>query len=218
MLRLQPQDQQIEFYFLPRHGSPHRIAPHNINYRANIAALQSLGVTHILAVNAVGSIDPLLKPQDIVLPFQMIDYTHGRATSFFDGTLRPLDHFDFSQPFDEKLLQQVQQVATATGLGLHLGGVYGVTQGPRLESAAEIKRMAQDGATLVGMTLMPEAVLAREADIAYITLCLVVNPAAGVTDSVITLAQIHQAIEQGMGRIRTLLKAVLVHMTAAELA
>lgn len=209
-LQLNLNGQQVHFYFLPRHGSPHSIAPHNINYRANIAALQQLGITHIIAVNAVGSIDPDLKPEEIVLPEQLIDYTHGRDTSFFDGTIGPLDHFDFSDPFDAQLLSTIRETAQVNKCHLVTGGVYGVTQGPRLETAAEIKRMAQDGATLVGMTLMPEAVLAREAKIAYATLCLVVNPAAGVSQAVITMDEIHEAIHNGMGNVKKLLSCILL--------
>lgn len=204
-------NQDYEFFFLPRHGSPHTIAPHRINYRANIAALKSLEVEKIVAVNAVGSIDPSLKPTNIVLPEQVIDYTHARENSFFDGTVHPLDHFDFSAPFNTELQDECKTAASAADVPMVVGGVYGVTQGPRLETAAEIRRMSQDGCTLVGMTLMPEAVLARELGIPYAALCLVVNPAAGVSTSVITMEEIHQAVADGMGQMHILLQRLLSH-------
>ncbi len=209
-LKLEHKDQNISFYFLPRHGKPHSVAPHLINYRANIAALKKLGVEKVIAVNAVGGIDPVLKPKDIVIPHQVIDYTHGREASFYDGTIKPLQHFDFSDPFDAALMQQIITIANTNGFNVVGEGVYAVTQGPRLETAAEIKKMAQDGATLVGMTLMPEAVLAREVEIAYASICLIVNPAAGVSSAVITMEDIIQAIEQGMGQVQNLIKEILV--------
>ena len=211
-LELEEVEGKPRFYFLPRHGKPHAVAPHLINYRANIAALESLGVKKILAVNAVGSIDPKLNPKDIVVPEQVIDYTHGREASFFDGTIKPLQHFDFSDPFDASLMETIKAVSEKAGCNAIFEGVYGVTQGPRLETAAEIKRMAQDGATLVGMTLMPEAVLAREVAIPYASICLIVNPAAGVSQAIITMEEIYQAVEEGMGQVQVLLKALVAEL------
>lgn len=208
-LQLEVQGQAKNFYFLPRHGSPHKVAPHLINYRANIAALHQLGVKKIIAVNAVGSIDPSLQPKDLVMPLQVIDYTWGRESSFYDGTIRPLDHYDFSNPFDTGLINTIAAASESSQIALKVGGTYGVTQGPRLETAAEIRRMAQDGATLVGMTLMPEAVLAHELQMAYASICLVVNPAAGVSDNIITMADIQRAIDDGMDNAKSLIKFVL---------
>ena len=201
--------QEQEFFFLPRHGDPHRIAPHKINYRANIAALKSLEIDQIIAVNAVGGIHSKLQPKDIVIPDQVIDYTSGRENSFFDGTLQGLDHIDFSYPFDQSVSENLRTKANELQIPLVYGGVYAATQGPRLETAAEIKRLAQDGATIVGMTLMPEAALAREMKIAYASLCLVVNPAAGVTDRVITMEEIHLAVQEGMGSIQKLIQSYI---------
>lgn len=216
-LKINASGQDCEFFFLPRHGSPHSIAPHRINYRANIAALNILGVSKILAVNAVGSIDPQLHPKSIVMPEQAIDYSHGRESSFFDGTVKPLQHFDFSNPFNSELMAVCEAAAHESSTPIVRGGVYGVTQGPRLETAAEIRRMAQDGCTLVGMTLMPEAVLARELGMAYAALCLVVNPAAGVSNDVITMDEIHQAVADGMGQMHILLKKALMLLNGQAL-
>ncbi|SFX08026.1 S-methyl-5'-thioinosine phosphorylase [Marinospirillum alkaliphilum] len=193
--------------FLARHGHPHRIPPHRINYRANLLALQAAGATRILAINAVGGIDPAFTPGSLVLPDQIIDYTWGREATFFDGDYLPLKHLDFTWPYDKNLRKSLLAVAAKEKIPVHAGGVYGATQGPRLETAAEITRMARDGCTLVGMTGMPEAMLARELELPYACLSLVVNPAAGLSSEAITMAGIEQVLQQGMGEVLKLLRA-----------
>ncbi len=195
----------VEFYFLPRHGGDHSIAPHRINYRANIAALKSIGITHVFAVNAVGGLADNMGPQAIVVPDQIIDYTSARETSFFDGIAGPLDHIDFTEPYSAGARQALLKSADVLKLDCVEGGVYGATQGPRLETAAEIRRCRQDGCDLVGMTGMPEAALARELGIDYASLCLVVNWGAGMTANPITLEEIHQVVDRGMADIKTIL-------------
>ncbi|WP_339668220.1 S-methyl-5'-thioinosine phosphorylase [Dasania marina] len=195
--------------FLARHGNPHTIAPHKVNYRANIWALKQLGVSDIIAVNAVGGINPAMPAASLVLPDQLIDYSHSREQSFFDGESNPLQHIDFTHPFSAGLRSQLLAAAKAVNISVHGTGVYGVTQGPRLETVAEIKRMAQDGCDVVGMTAMPEAALARELAINYASLCLVVNPAAGCSEQLITMDDIHKVIAQGMGQVRGLLSQAL---------
>jgi len=197
----------VPLTFLPRHGQPHKQAPHLINYRANIAALKAHGVEQIIGVNAVGSIDPKLTTEDIVIPNQLIDYTWGRASTFFDGQIEPLQHIDFSYPFDENLIKQLAAAASSIDQPITAQGTYAATQGPRLETAGEIKRLAQDGNTLVGMTLMPEAALARELDIAYASLCLVVNPAAGVAQGVVSLDEIYAALASGIHKVQNIIRA-----------
>ena len=161
---------------LPRHGESRRFAPHAVNYRANLWLLKKLGAGRVAATYTVGAIDPGLKPGDLVLPDQVIDYTWGRAHTFDEaGDL----HVDFTVPFDPGLARELCAVATRLGLGVVEGGVYGCTQGPRLETAAEIDRLDRDGCTLVGMTAMPEAALARELGLPLVGICIVVNPAAG---------------------------------------
>lgn len=194
-----------EFYFLPRHGGDHSIAPHRINYRANIAALKSIGITHVFAVNAVGGLADNMGPQAIVVPDQVIDYTSARETSFFDGIAGPLDHIDFTEPYSGVAREALLKSAAALTLPCVDGGVYGATQGPRLETAAEIRRCRRDGCDLVGMTGMPEAALARELDLNYASLCLVVNWGAGMTSNPITLAEIHQVVDRGMSDIKKIL-------------
>lgn len=187
-------------FFLPRHGETHALPPHRINYRANIAALRQAGVTDILAVTAVGGISAAAAPGAIVVPEQIIDYTSGREHTLYDGVNATLEHVDFSQPYTERLrrllLDQPDHRAVVDT------GVYGATQGPRLESAAEVKRMAQDGCTIVGMTGMPEAALAREAGLAYATVSLVVNWAAGVGgEATISMDDIYRHLEVGMAAV-----------------
>ena len=193
--------------FLPRHGKSHAVAPHKINYRANLLALQSLGADSMIAVNAVGGIHCDAIAGHISVPDQIIDYTHGREHTYFDGEFRPLGHVEFSYPYDEILRQKLIKVLSVHHLshGFSKSGVYGVTQGPRLETIAEIKRLENDGCDLVGMTGMPEAVLARELGIPYASLCLVVNAAAGKTDAMITIEEIRSVLNCGMRQIKSII-------------
>ncbi|MDH5357253.1 MAG: S-methyl-5'-thioinosine phosphorylase [Gammaproteobacteria bacterium] len=191
--------------FLPRHGQYHSIPPHKINYRANIWALYEQGVEKIVAVAAVGGIRSDLAPGVLAVPDQIIDYTYGREQSFYSDDFSVENHIDFSYPYDEHLRQIIIQAAKNTGLAVVNGGTYGATQGPRLETAAEIKRMAQDGCAMVGMTGMPEAALARELNMAYATCALMVNWAAGISDGVITMDQIEHTLAGGMQQVRQLL-------------
>lgn len=191
--------------FLARHGTPHNIPPHKINYRANIWALHAAGVRRIIAVNAVGGIRADLAAGTIVIPDQLVDYSYGREQSFYDGRSGELEHIDFSFPFSDSLGRHLADAASACGQKVVEGSVYGVTQGPRLETAAEVDRLERDGCDIVGMTAMPEAALARELAMEYASLSLVVNPAAGRSDKLITMADIHAVIDDGMGRLRSIL-------------
>jgi 5'-methylthioinosine phosphorylase len=169
--------------FIARHARDHRVPPHRINYRANIWALREAGASQIIAVAAVGGIAPECPPGMLVVPDQLIDYTSGRESTFFDGTDNKVVHVDFTEPYDASLRKALAGGARRLGLPLLEGGVYGCTNGPRLETAAEITRMARDGCTLVGMTGMPEAVLARELALPYACLAVVANAAAGLAAS-----------------------------------
>jgi 5'-methylthioinosine phosphorylase len=196
-------------YFLPRHGVPHHIAPHRINYRANIWALRELGVDVIVAVNAVGGMLASQAPGHIAIPDQLIDYTWGREQTFFDGSTLELKHIDFTEPYSAVLRSHLIAAAEVTGLDFCPTGTYGVTQGPRLETAAEIRRLRADGCDVVGMTGMPEAALAAELEMAYAALCMVVNPAAGLSEVPITEAAIREIIERKSRVIGELLGACL---------
>ncbi len=191
--------------FLARHGNPHRIPPHQVNYRANIQALRDIGATDILAVNAVGGIHPSMGPAHVNIPDQLIDYTSGRDHTFFEGDLIEVTHIDFTYPYDRDLRTQVIKAAQGAGVSVTTAGVYGCTQGPRLETAAEIARMERDGCDTVGMTGMPEAALAAEAQIRYASLALVVNWAAGKSDHIITMDEIYEAIGIGMTSVKQIL-------------
>ncbi|GAA5317217.1 MAG: S-methyl-5'-thioinosine phosphorylase [Candidatus Pelagadaptatus aseana] len=198
-----------EMVFLPRHGGSHSLAPHKINYRANVSALQQSGVERIVAVNAVGGITKDMGPGVIAIPHQLIDYTWGRQSTFFDGEHNPLQHVDFSDPYTAELRQLLLAAGSNAGIQCVDYGVYGCTQGPRLETAAEIERMRRDGCDLVGMTAMPEAALAREMGIEYAAVCLVVNWGAGLQDEPITMAQIQHCLDQGLGQVGQLLHSFL---------
>ena len=167
------------FLWLPRHGDGHSIPPHAINYRANLYALREAGAGAVVGINTVGIITGCVAPGEILLPDQLIDYTWGRAQSFYDGSDGEVKHIEFDRPFSPRLRQRLLEAAGRIGAGCVDGGVYAATQGPRLETAAEIDRLERDGADVVGMTAMPEAALAAELGLEYACLCLAVNPAAG---------------------------------------
>jgi 5'-deoxy-5'-methylthioadenosine phosphorylase len=196
--------------FIARHGHGHTIPPHRVNYRANLWALAQRGASAILAVASVGGIGGGA-PGDLVLPHQLIDYTHDREASFFDGGDQRVVHVDFTQPYTPSLRAKCLAAAAAAGIRLADGGVYGAVSGPRLETAAEIDRMDRDGATLVGMTGMPEAALARELGVPYAAIAVVVTPAAGRGDSsdAVSMEGIAKVLETAMERVRALLEHVV---------
>jgi len=194
-----------EVWFLARHGDPHRIPPHKVNYRANIHALRTLGADSILAINAVGSISARLAAGGLLVPDQLMDHTWGRAHTFSDGGSAPLRHIDFTHPFAGPLRDAVLLAAGNAGLEVVDGGCVAVTQGPRLETAAEVSRLAAEGCTAVGMTTMPEAALAREAGLDYASLCVVANAGAGLEDGPITEDDIHRVLQSAMNQVRTLI-------------
>ena len=191
-----------------RHGEPRRLAPHAINYRANLWLLKTLGARRLIAVYAVGGIDKALRPGDLTAPHQIIDYTWGREHCF-DET--GATHVDFTRPYDGELNNAVAAAAQRAGVDLIGGGVYAATQGPRLESAAEIDRLERDGCTVVGMTGMPEAGLARELALPMASLCIVVNAAAGRGEDPhrIDMEAFERTAEQGFAAVMRLLEALL---------
>lgn len=195
--------------FLPRHGDRHSIPPHRINYRANIHALKVIGVTDILAVAAVGGITDKYAPGVLSVPDQIIDYTHNREQSFFSERFRADNHIDFTWPYDAELRQVLLSAATDAGLLVHDGSTYAAVQGPRLETAAEIRRLERDGCDLVGMTGMPEACLAREAELRYATLTIVANWAAGKTENVLTMTEIQQTLANGIDDVKSIIAHVI---------
>lgn len=191
--------------FLPRHGQDHSIPPHKINYRANIWALKELGVTEVIGVASVGGIATDMGPGTIVVPDQLLDYTHGREQTFFDGSFQKVDHIDFTEPYCGPLRQRLLMAATRAQVPVTAQGCYAVTQGPRLETRAEVLRLQRDGADLVGMTALPEAALAREAGLCYATCALVVNWAAGLAAEPISWEEIAAEATKGMTRVLAIL-------------
>jgi len=197
-----------ELVFLARHGYGHTIAPHQINYRANLWALKEMGVERVVSVAAVGGIRADLKPGTLLVPDQIIDYTWGRSATFFEGREAQVTHIDFTEPYAAPERKRILAAAAACRETILDGGVYAATQGPRLETAAEIRRLERDGADVVGMTGMPEAALAREIELAYAAIAVVANYAAGRGESLrtISLEQIAAVLEQAMGRVRKIIR------------
>jgi 5'-methylthioinosine phosphorylase len=195
--------------FLARHGYSHTIPPHMINYRANLWALRHLGVEKVIAVAAVGGIHPETWPERLIFPDQIIDYTWARAHTFFEKDLAQVTHIDFSRPYCEPLRQLLIDAARAASVPAREQGTYGATQGPRLETAAEIDRIERDGCDIVGMTGMPETSLAKEIGLCYATCAVCANWAAGRGSGEITIADIRRSLEAGMGQVGRLLDAVV---------
>jgi len=198
----------LQIFFLPRHGELHNIPPHGINYRANIDAFRQLAVDGIIAVNAVGGISENNGPGTITVPDQLIDYTWGRAHSFSMTADDVLQHVEFANPFSGPLRAALIKAAKTAPITISDGGCIGVTQGPRLESAAEIQRFKKDGCDMVGMTSMPEAALAREASLDYASLCVNANWGAGLEDEPVTMDAIEATLVDAMVRVRQVLAAL----------
>lgn len=196
--------------FVARHGYGHTIPPHLVNYRANIHALEVSGVTKVISVASVGSIRHDLVPGALVAPHQIIDYTWGREMTFQSGGDGPVVHVDFTEPYDATVRQLLLAVSRRVGEDVIDGAVYATTQGPRLETAAEIDRLQGDGADIVGMTGMPEAGLARELELPYAALCVVSNWAAGRADSVhgIKFDSLEAVLQLAMARVRRIIEGI----------
>ncbi len=197
-----------EGIFLARHGYGHTIPPHQVNYRANLWALKESGAEAVISVASVGGIRKDLWPGVLVLPHQIIDYTWGRPSTFFEGPGAPVNHIDFTEPYSSSLRARLLNAATACGERITEQSVYAATQGPRLETAAEIDRLERDGAGIVGMTGMPEAALARELGLEYAAIAVVANYAAGRGESehAVALDRIEEVLEESMGRVRRIIE------------
>lgn len=204
--------------FLARHGEGHSVPPHRINYRANLAALQLLGARRVLALNTVGGITERFGPRVLACPDQLIDYTWGRISTLCEEPGTEVLHVDFGEPYTASLRRAALQAAAEAGVPLVDGGCYGATQGPRLETRAEIARMRRDGCDLVGMTGMPEAGLARELGLDYACLAIVANWAAGAgpqVDEVITLQDVLDNVAAASSHLPALLRGLLERLDPA---
>ena len=196
-------------YFLPRHGSGHTIPPHKVNYRANIWALKDVGVEKVISINAVGGIRQDMQASMLVIPDQIIDYTVSRINTFFEEGLNQVVHIDFTDPFCEELRQSIISTADKHSIDVIREGTYASTQGPRLETSAEINRLEKDGCDLVGMTCMPEAALAREKELCYASISVVANLAAGRGSEELSMDVIEKNLNNGMTQVRKLLELVI---------
>jgi 5'-deoxy-5'-methylthioadenosine phosphorylase len=201
-----------EVVFLARHGYGHTIPPHMVNYRANLWALKYAGISHIISICAVGGIREDIAPASLVIPDQIIDYTWSRHHTFFEKDLKQVVHTDFTYPYCDDMRAALIAGAGKAGIEVIQGGTYGATQGPRLESAAEIDRMERDGCDMVGMTGMPEVALARELELCYAACAVCANKAAGRSDGIITMSAIEATLEQSMTQVRALLEHT-IHST-----
>jgi 5'-methylthioadenosine phosphorylase len=201
-----------EIIFLARHGYGHTIPPHEVNYRANLWALKDHGVDRIVSIATVGGINPELPAGSMVVPDQIIDYTWGRIGTFTISGEKQVTHLDFTEPYCDAMRRDILRAASLKGLKVRDGGVYAAAQGPRLETAAEINRMERDGADMVGMTGMPEAYLAREIELCYAAIGVVVNDAAGrgASKNGIHENDILRVLEDLMDRVRVLLEELVV--------
>ncbi len=197
--------------FLARHGYGHTIPPHEVNYRANIWALQEQKVEGVISVASVGGIRADMTPGVIAVPHQIIDYTWGRKNTYFEGGEQPVTHIDFTEPYSAQLRSRILDAAGACGEAVVGDAVYATSQGPRLETAAEIDRLERDGADVVGMTGMPEAALARELELDYATIAVIANSAAGRAGSLhgIRMEQIEQVLQESLGRVRRIIEQVV---------
>jgi 5'-methylthioadenosine phosphorylase len=198
--------------FIARHGYGHTIPPHEVNYCANLWALKQTGATCIVSIASVGGIRADLGPGTIVIPHQIIDYTWGRKSTFHEGGDAQVVHIDFTQPYDPELRQALLEAARDAGQAVTDGSVYAATQGPRLETAAEIDRLERDGADIVGMTGMPEAALARELELPYAAITVVANHAAGRGDSKlgIQFASLEDILRESMERVRRIIEMICI--------
>ena len=203
----------LDVVYINRHGRLHTIAPHQINYRANMFGLKMLEVTHVIAVTAVGGITNKMSPMQWVIPDQIIDYTYGRMQTYNDGDENEVNHIDFSYPFNDDLRKRLQNAVEDNKHECIMQATYGATQGPRLETIAEINKMERDGCDIVGMTAMPEAALARELEIDYAILSLVVNWAAGKgmqkVAETISMEEIKRRIREGNSQISKIVDALV---------
>lgn len=209
----------MEVIFIPRHGSGHTIPPHLINYRANIWGIKKLGVSTILATTAVGSLNPAMKPGDFVFADQFLDYTKNRHHTFYEGGERGVVHVDVTEPYCPALRAVLNQAAAGCKMNIHQKGVYVCTEGPRFETSAEIKAYAKLGGDLVGMTSVPEVVLAREAEMCYATISMVTNFAAGISPAPLTHGEVLETMAANTDNLKQLvMKCIEIMDTKAKCA
>lgn len=208
--------QEESIYFMARHGGTHSVAPHEVNYRANISALKILGVQQVISTAAVGSLQQKFYPGSMVIIDQFIDFTKSRVSTFFTGKDKPVVHTDFTEPYCPALRQLLFSQAKKLQLPVWDGGTYVSTEGPRFESSAEIQMYSRLGGELVGMTNVPEVVLAREAGLCYATVALVTNYAAGISPTLLTHEEVMEVMENKKEELHRLFSDLLKNSFTSE--
>lgn len=208
--------QGVDVVFMQRHGRGHTVPPHKINYRANIMALKALGVTKVLATSAVGSLNKSMEPGHLVLLNQFIDFTKNRPFTFFDGEGGQVVHTDFTEPYCGKMRSTIEETSAELELPLHPNGCYVCVEGPRYETPAEISAYSRLGGDVVGMTNVPEVVLAREAGLCYAVIAMVTNFAAGISTTPLAHSEVLEVMEANSKRIRSLVMAVLARLNPED--
>lgn len=205
-----------EVFFVPRHGAQHQTPPHRVNYRANIWALREVGAERVLSSSAVGSLNPEMRPGDLAVVDQFLDFTRGRVTTFYEGGAAGVFHVDVTEPYCPELRGLIQAAAEELwgeqgpeGFSVHPSATYVCAEGPRYETAAEIRAFRQLGGDLVGMTNVPEVVLAREAGLCYATIAVVTNMAAGLAGAPLTHEEVVEVMNRASERLRSLLQATI---------
>ena len=202
--------------FIPRHGTGHSLPPHKINYHANIWGLKKIGVKYIIASTAVGSLNPQMSVGDFVIPNQLLDFTKGRSSTFFESEGKKVVHVDFTNPYCLELGKMLFDCAKKEGIDAHIDATYICAEGPRFETTAEIKMYRMLGGDIVGMTSIPESVLAREAEMCYATFSLVTNLAAGISEYPLSHQEVHDCMKKTSGKITAFLKNALTQISALE--
>jgi len=203
-----------EIVFMPRHGYGHSIPPHKINYRANIAALQQLGVKHVFATAAVGSLQTQYAPGSLVVVDDFLDFTKSRPTTFFESNR--VVHVDVSDPYCQRLRRHLEYTANANGIAIHPSGTYVCTEGPRFESPAEVRLYQRFGGAVVGMTSVPEVVLAKEAELCYAAVCMVTNYGAGISETPLTHEEVVDEMAKNVHLLRQLFFAAIASFPAGR--
>lgn len=190
--------------FMPRHGYSHSVAPHKINYRANIRALKELGVHTVFATAAVGSLKKELAPGDLVLVDDFIDMTKSRALTFYEGAPEGVVHIDVTDAYCGRIRDRLATAASEHNIEVKHGGVYVCTEGPRFETAAEIRMYTSWGGDVVGMTSVPEVILAKESEMCYATVAMITNYCTGISEHPLTHQEVIDTMKDNVQKIREL--------------
>lgn len=207
----------VSVSFVARHGVGHTLPPHRINYHANVRALKKVGADWVLATTAVGSLLPDIHPGELVLLDQFVDFTRTRQYTYFDGGPEGVRHTDMTYPYNEALRQMILLVARERGIDLRPRGTYFCTEGPRFETAAEVRMFGDLGGDVVGMTNVPEVILANEAGLRYAAVSLVTNHGAGISDAPLTHEEVYEVMEENQATLDELICGLVIRLAEGEI-